>query len=203
MTEPRDHRYPAGTVLALLDGEHVSAATRTVLLARFSAPPMAQPDVLGGRAGLLAAVCSRLIPQTDRDFPIDIAATIHARLATRIGNGWRYADLPPVEAAWQRGLNGVDETARAMFGGNFTGLAPADQDAVLGAVQGGNPAGAIWRALPAARFFETLLTAAVEAYYAHPLAQEEIGYAGMADVPGWQAIGLGEREPREPAEIAP
>jgi hypothetical protein len=42
---------------------------------------------------------------------------------------------------------------------------------------------------------------ATETYYAHPLAQEEIGYAGMADARGWRAIGLDEREAHEPASI--
>jgi len=61
----------------------------------------------------------------------------------------------------------------------------------------------MWRTLPAARFFEELLAEVVETYYAHPLAQEEIGYAGMADAPGWRAIGLDEREERDPARNVP
>jgi hypothetical protein len=55
--------------------------------------------------------------------------------------------------------------------------------------------------MPANRFFEELLVLATETYYAHPLAQEEIGYAGMADAAGWQAIGLDEREAHEPAPL--
>ncbi|MBW3634848.1 MAG: GMC family oxidoreductase [Armatimonadetes bacterium] len=53
--------------------------------------------------------------------------------------------------------------------------------------------------MPSPRFFEELLAEATEHYYAHPLAQEEIGYAGFADAPGWKRIGLDERENREPA----
>ena len=195
-----DHRYPVGTVRVLLDGEHVTAPTRAALQARLTDPPAAQPDLLGNRVGLLAAVCARLVPQSG-GAPVDVAGMLHARLATGIGDGWRYADLPPYPLAWRCGLEGIGETAQAMFDGEFTGLTAGDQDAVLRAVQAGSPAGEIWRELPAARFFETLLAAVVETYYAHPLAQEEIGYAGMADAPGWQAIGLGEREVREPAEI--
>ena len=201
MTGTPDHRYPVGTVRALVDSEHVTAPTRAALQARLAGPGVAHPDVLGDCVELLAAVCARLVPQDDREPLVDVAGTIHARLATGIGDGWRYADLPPDDAAWRRGLDGIDETARAMFGGGFTGLPSDDRDTVLRAVQAGSPAGEAWRALPAARFFEMLLAAVVETFYAHPLAQEEIGYAGMADAPGWQAIGLGEREAREPAEI--
>jgi len=202
MTSAPDHRYPVGTVRALLDTAHVTAPTRKALQARLGGPPTPRPDVLGERMATLAAVCARLLPQADRDPPIDVAGTIHAQLATGMGDGWRYADLPPDEAGWRQGLAGIDQTARAMFGGDFTGLTACAQDSVLRAVQAGSPAGAIWRTLPAARFFETLLAGAVEVYYAHPWAQEEIGYAGMADAPGWRAVGLGEREPREPGEIA-
>ena len=200
MTETPGHCYPVGTVQALLDGEHVTAPTRAALQARLADPPAAQPDVLGDRVGLLAAVCAQLIPQAGNP-PVDIAGMLHMRLATGIGDGWRYADLPPDEVAWQRGLDGIDETAWAMLGDGFEALTAGDRDTVLRAVQAGSPAGAIWRTLPAARFFETLLAGVVEAFYAHPLAQEGIGYAGMADAPGWQAIGLGQREAREPAEI--
>ncbi len=72
------------------------------------------------------------------------------------------------------------------------------QDAVLGSVQNEEAAGATWNLLPSRRFFEELLAEVTEIYYAHPLAQEEIGYAGMADAPGWTRIGLDEREEREP-----
>ena len=44
-----------------------------------------------------------------------------------------------------------------------------------------------------------MLAELTETYYAHPLAQEEIGYVGMADLPAWTKIGLNEREEREPA----
>ena len=201
MIQTPDFRYPIGTVRALMDGEHVTASTRAALQARLAGAAATHGDVLGKRVALLAAVCSRLVPQTT-SAPIDLAGTLHARLATGIGNGWRYADLPPDSAAFRRGLDGIDETAQAMFETSFISLVTVDQDAVLSAVQTGAPHGASWRALPAARFFETLLVAVVETYYAHPLAQEEIGYVGMADAPGWHAIGLGEREMREPAEIA-
>lgn len=70
---------------------------------------------------------------------------------------------------------------------------------MLLAVQRGEAAGETWRSLPPGRFFEELLAEATEVYVAHPLAQEAIGYADMADAPGWTRIGLDERETREPA----
>ena len=194
---PPGQRYPVGTVRALLDSDLVTAPTAATLRQRLAGLEP-HPDVLGPLAATLAAVCARLIPQADRMPPIDVAGALHARLASGIGDGWRYAALPPDEVAWRSGLRGIDETARAGFDGDFAALAADEQDDVLRAVQTGTARGAVWRTMPSARFFEDLLAAAVEAYYAHPLAQEEIGYAGMADAHGWRAIGLDQREPQEP-----
>lgn len=84
------------------------------------------------------------------------------------------------------------------FGKQFGELGEAEQDAIIGQLVAGQAPGANWQQLPQLRFVEELLAELTENYYAHPLAQEEIGYVGMADVPGWQRIGLNEREDREP-----
>ncbi len=65
-------------------------------------------------------------------------------------------------------------------------------------VQRGRASGAAWRTLPSHRFFEELLAEVTEAYYSHPLAQEEIGYTGMADAHGWQHVSLNDLESWEP-----
>jgi hypothetical protein len=132
---------------------------------------------------------------------VDIAGAIDRELAEGKGNGWRYASLPPDGEAYEAGLRGVGKTARAMFGAPFRSLDPARQDAVLAAMQAGAAPGPTWATVPVGRFFEELLVLATESYYAHPLAQEEIGYAGMADAAGWRAIGLDEREAHEPAPL--
>ena len=61
----------------------------------------------------------------------------------------------------------------------------------------GDAPGATWQTLPAKRFFEELLAEAAENYYSHPLAQEEIGYVGMADLPAWERLGLNQLDDRE------
>lgn len=194
--------YPAGTIRALLASDLVTPQTRAVLLARLDGPRDPAPRVLDDAAfATLRAVCARLIPQPDRPEPIDLAAAVHDRLARGEGNGWRYATMPPDREAYARGLRGTDECARAMFGAGFVTLDGGRQDEVLRAVQRGEASGASWAGLPADRFFEELLAEAVESYYSHPLAQEEIGYAGFADARGWHAVGLDQLEPHEPREV--
>lgn len=196
--------YPAGTVGALLTTDAVTPPTRRALRTRLDAAPPILPSFFDRSAYAdLEAICARLIPQPERGRLIPLAATIDARLAEGGGDGWRYDSMPSDGEAYRCGLVGIDETARILFGSGLRQLNGSEQDKLLTLVQCNEAPGETWRTLPAARFFEELLAEVVEAYYAHPLAQEEIGYAGMADAPGWRAIGLDDREEREPAKVAP
>jgi gluconate 2-dehydrogenase gamma chain len=199
-----DSRWPEGAVRALLNSDLVTPPTREALRRRLERDDTKTPRFLERHDFLtLQAVCARLIPQPERLRPIDIAGQLDARLADGIGDGWRYAVMPPDRVAHVRGLQGLDETAEALFGAPFQVIGDDNQDAVLSTVQAGKAPGATWRELSAPYFFKELLAEVVDIYYAHPLAQEEIGYAGMADAHGWQAIGLNERDPHEPTAGAP
>jgi hypothetical protein len=147
----------------------------------------------------MAAASARLIPQPRRERPIDLAGGLDARLASGAGDGWRYAKMPADGEMYALGALGLEQCARATFAQGFAELPGAEQDAVLLAVQSGKAEGAIWAEMDPVCYFEELLAILVDIYYAHPLALEEIGYAGMADAHGWQAIGLDERESHEPS----
>ena len=191
--------YPSGTVRALLDTPHVSAATRVALQARLEAPATYEPQFLAPETfALLEAVTARIFPQPDRpDAPIPLALAVDQRLAEGRADGWRYDALPPDRETYRLGLGGIHEIAQALFQSDFTALDAGQQDAVMEALASGTPPGATWTTLDAGRFFEELLAELTETYYAHPLAQEEIGYVGMADLPTWTKIGLNEKEERE------
>lgn len=190
--------YPTGTVRALLSTEAVTDVTRQVLQSRLNPPPYALRYFTTEECALLSAICDRLIPQDDRPERIDIVRGIDERLALGKSNGWRYDDMPADGDAYRLGLKGVNETAQVMFQRLFGQLSGERQDAVLKAIQSTDAPGDTWQTLPADLFFEELLTEAVENYYSHPLAQEEIGYVGMTDKPSWQRIGLNQLEDREP-----
>jgi hypothetical protein len=139
-----------------------------------------------------------MIPQPERDLPIDLAGGLDCRLADGDGDGWRYARMPSDADMHVRGAAGFDETAQAMLGCGFAQALGMERDAVLRAAQSGKAEGAVWVTMDSACYFEELLSLLVDIYYAHPLALEEIGYVGMADGHGWQAIGLNERDAHEP-----
>ena len=194
---------PAGTVRALLQTDLVTPATRKVLQARLDETPAPGPRFFTHpEFDLLQAVLGRLFADSEAPTARSLALAMDTRLADGKSDGWRYDALPPDADAARLGLRGLDQTAQALSMSEFAALDAARQDAVLAAVQKGDPPGIVWRTLPAARFFEELLAEATEAYYSHPLAQEEIGYVGMADARGWTRVGMNECEAWEPLPIA-
>lgn len=195
--------YPVGIAAALIDGALVTPATADALRRRLLPPAPPIEAVLDARQlALLTAVAARLIPQTAATAAIDLAGIFHRRLAGGHGIGWRYADLPAAPDAARRGLDALDASAAATFGGSFVTLAASQQDAILRAVQSGRVDGEGWRGLNAVHWFGDLLGALVDIYYAQPAALDEIGYAGFADALGWQDVGFNARRPHEPAPQA-
>lgn len=194
----RDDHYPVGTVRAVLDTDLVTSPTAAALKQRLG-PVNAHVGLLDERGlALLDAVCGQLIPQNDRAAPIDIAGRLHSRVATGGGDGWRYAVLPADGIALRDGVTGIDESALVLTGHGFVELSDDQRDTVLAAVQSGVAPGGTWARIDPKRWFEELLVAITAIYYSHPLAQEEIGYLGMADAHGWGEVGLGARAPFEP-----
>lgn len=190
--------YPANTVRELLKTSQVTGATRQALTQRLTTPPRSPEFFSIGEFALLQAICARLIPQDDHTEQIDIAGNIDKRLTENKSDGWRYDVMPADGAAYRLGLQGIDESAQLAFQQPFQNISPEQQDFVLKAVQRREVSSPTWQQLPADRFFEELLAEVVANYYSHPIAQEEIGYVGMADVPTWQRIGLNQLEDREP-----
>lgn len=194
--------YAPGTVRALLPTDHVTPATRAALLARLAPPPATMPRFLDAATfATFAAICARLVAPVEAETAAALAAQVDARLATGGGDGWRYATMPPDGDAYRQGTRGVDALARARFGVAFPALDAARQDVLLHAVQRGEVSGEPWDAFPAARFFEEVLAEVALYFYSDPLTQEEIGYVGMADAHGWQAVALDARAPHEPLPL--
>ncbi|MEJ7662228.1 MAG: gluconate 2-dehydrogenase subunit 3 family protein [Hymenobacter sp.] len=177
----------------------MSAATRAALTQRLAdnvapyEPRFLAPETFR----LLVAVAARIFPQPERPVPIALAPSVDQRLAEGKSDGWRYDALPPDREAYRLSLGGIQEIAQSLFQADFEQLDSASQDEVIKALAGGNPPGAAWQTVPADRFFEEMLAELTEIYYAHPWAQDEIGYVGYADLPAWTKIGLNEKEPRE------
>lgn len=191
-------RYPRGAVLALLD-DAFTPPTRAAWAERLAQPRVEVAASFTPEAfATLRAAAARLVPAPD-GIDTDLAGALDRRLASGVGRGWRYDVLPADGAAYAAGLAALEASARAADGVGFEAATPERQDSLLGAVQRG--AAPDWRGPDQRRWFELLLVELTELHVAHPAVQDAMGVAASADAPGWTRIGLGDREPREPAPL--
>ena len=115
-------------------------------------------------AAMLAAVCARIVP-TDENGPGAAEARASIYIDRALG-GW----LAPLREAYTAGLAALDAAARARSGTRFVDLPRADQDAVLGTVEG-------------TPFFGLVRTHTIQGTFCDPM------YGGNAGFVGWDLIG--------------
>jgi hypothetical protein len=175
-------------------------ATRKVVLERVEQiPPIRffNPE----EATLMAAVCERILPQSDRDesHKIPIVNAIDERLHKDRLDGYRYEHMPSDQEAHRLGLKAIEEIAQHIYGKSFLNLSPLEQESVLATIHDGQPpaAHAIWEKMPVSRFWLLLVSDVVGTYYAHPYAWDEIGFGGPAYPRGYMRLEGGEPEPWE------
>jgi hypothetical protein len=203
MNAPHQPRYPDADVLS--QRGHWDDATREVILDRVHNVPRYRFFDPHQQATLLA-VCERAIPQAHKPpaWRVPLAPWIDARCYNNVVDGFRFDDMPATADAWSWGLEGLDQTARALHGADFAALPGDAQDAVLRAIRAGDPPGEVWQRMPARRWFINVAMRQLSgAYYAHPYAWDEIGFGGPAYPRGYFALNDGAPEPWEAREVVP
>jgi hypothetical protein len=196
-------RYPAYDVLAKRWTESWNEVTRQVIDRRLAVPR--EPRFFSAAEWrTLNSVCDRIMPQpTDRP-PVPLAAYVDQKITDRLLDGYRYTQMPPQGEAWQRGLAALEHAAERAHGRPFHGLPPEQQDGLLRQMQQGELTGEAWGGMPCKLFFEhRVIPDITHAYYAHPVAWNEIGFGGPASPRGYVRMGLDRRDPWEAVEAAP
>ena len=189
-------RLPAAFA-RLIASDHVSARTRRVMLERLAEPGDVPRALSPAQRALLTAVLARVVPQRGTD--LDLAGRIDARLAAGVGDGWRFATLPPDAEAWRQGL----DTIAALEPG-FAGLPAAEQDAAFdrfaAGLVGSDEAGLL-TAEQLALWCTDVQAEAVRVWLSHPATQAWLRYDGFADggdgpiKQGFTTTRAGEWEP--------
>ena len=193
-------RYPDYDVLERWHGPDWDEQTRDVVRRRLhDVPPIR--FFSAGEVRTLEAAVDRIVPGAGNT-RVPIVPWIDEKLHHDWRDGYRYEELPVVREAWRRGLAGLDESARLLYGGRaFSALATGEQDEVLRRVQRGDAPGETWTRLPADRFFrDVLCLTVVKLYYAHPTVWSEIGYSGPAAVRGHVRNWMGGVDPWDAKE---
>ena len=151
-----------------------------------------------------AAVFGHLIPQTDRvpERQIPIVAVLDHRLANNQTVGYRYESMPQDPVVYEIGIEAIDREAEHRYAGSFLVLPWLQQELVLNAIHDGEPKAApeIWKRMHVHRFWQMIMGDAIDAYYAHPWAWDEIGFGGPAYPRAYTRLERGEPEPWEVEE---
>jgi hypothetical protein len=110
--------------------------------------------------------------------------------------------MPSDREVYKLGIEAIDAEAQVRFAGSFLFLGHWQQEKVMQAIHDGNPEGApeIWRCISVQRFWQLIISDAIEAYYAHPWAWDEIGFGGPAYPRAYIRLERGEPEPWEVEE---
>lgn len=132
-------------------------------------------QLTAAEADVLEAVVARLIP-TDETGPgaLDAGATRY------IDRGLGGA-LAAARESYRRGLPALDAAARTAYGTAFAGATPAQQDALLTALERGDLSGTEWPGGPAA-FFALLKAHTWQGTFGDPF------YGGNANFAGWDLL---------------
>jgi hypothetical protein len=180
------------------------AATREVVIGRLESIPAIRFFTDAERQ-TAEAVFDRILPQDDRpaERRIPIVPVVDERLYMRRGGGYRFEGTPDDPEAMRLALRAIDATAVELHHLRFHEVSVLQQEAILVALRDDEPLGAkqLWEALPVSHAWTLLVQDAVEAYYAHPWAWDEVGFGGPAYPRGYMRLEHGMREPWEVDEV--
>lgn len=193
---PQMHgRYPDYDVLAQTG--HWDEETRRVVLDRLEPPPIR--FFTHAEARTLGALCD-LVTAQHREPRVPVLAMIDRKLHAREFDGYRYAWMPDDAETWRLVARGLDESAAHRHAESFAGLPAADQRELCGRLAAGELEGGAWETIDPKTAWSVVTRGIVAAFYSHPWAWNEIGYAGPAYPRGFARLGVGMSEAWEGRE---
>jgi hypothetical protein len=178
-------------------------ATRDLVVNRVECTPRIR-YFAAKQAQFWRTVLDHILPQADRipERRIPLVERLDERLLQNRGVGYRYANMPHDREAYRLAEIAINEESHARNNGNFVDLPHLQQELVLKAIHDGKPVAAkpVWKQMSIGRFWLLLMQDAIEAYYSHPWAWDEIGFGGPAYPRAYTRLERGEPEPWEVEE---
>ena len=172
-------------------------ATRAVVLARLAVDP--ELHFFGAdEAPTARALCDTFLAQ-DEEPRVPVVELIDAKLVAGRLDGYQFDDLPDDRETWHRVLAALDATAERLHGkDSLAACEDGDQEGIVRALAGGRLEGPEWDGLNVAHAWSVCSRMALEAFYSHPWAWNEIGFGGPAYPQGYMRLGpLSTLEPHE------
>jgi len=193
---PQMHgRYPDYDVLQ--EAGHWDEETRRVVFGRLEPPRIR--FFTREQARTLGALCD-LVTAQHREPRVPVLEMIDHKLAERQFDGFRYAWMPDNDDTWRLVAQGLDEAAAERRADGFAGLPLEQQRELCGLLADGKLEGGAWDAIDPATAWKVITRGIVAAFYSHPWAWNEIGYAGPAYPRGFARLGVGMSEAWEGQE---
>jgi hypothetical protein len=188
-------RYPDYDVLE--NTENWDEATRQVVTARLD-PPGPLRFFTAQAEPTLRAFCDVLLAQ-DAEPRVPVVELVDEKLAAGRLDGYEYEDMPDDRQTWRLVLQGLDGAAQEWHGkASFAACDSEDQEGIVKAFAAGSLAGEAWVQLNVSHAWEVCTRMALEAFYCHPWAWNEIGFGGPAYPQGYMRLGpLSILEPHE------
>ncbi len=196
-SEDGGDRFPGFDVLD--QREHWDAATRSAVDGRVSLLPAMRFFSVAEEAAATALFDQLLYQRTEPKVPV--TRMVDSRLAEQETDGWHYDTMPPDDVAWRRTLAALDDDAQARHGRPFCECSWKEQTDLLTAVH--DSKADEWHGFPPTAVWSLWTRYACTAFYSHPWAWNEIGFAGPAYPRGYKNIGVDKREPFEVADAKP
>ncbi|MGO4230095.1 gluconate 2-dehydrogenase subunit 3 family protein [Arthrobacter sp. YAF34] len=190
-------RYPGFSTLG--QSGHWDQATAGVVLGRL-APPADIRFFTPSEEATARTLFDQLLDQ--RAEPrVPVVNVVDTRLAENESDGWRYDDMPEDGQAWRQSLAGLDRAAQQSYSRTFATCTDEEQADLLRTVR--DLGSSSWQGMPAGRVWGLWTRYACTAFYAHPWAWDEIGFAGPAYPRGYKNLGVDRLEPFEVADVRP
>jgi hypothetical protein len=179
-------------------------ATRELVVQRVESPPPLR-FFTEAQAQFWQTVFEHLLPQADRtpERRIPLIPPLDERLHENRTVGYRYENMPHDRDVYGSiGMDAIDREALNRYGKEFLSLPWREQDLALRFLHDGDPLAAkdIWEKMSVHRFWQMIIQDAIEAYYSHPWAWDEIGYGGPAYPRAYTRLERGDPEPWEVEE---
>ncbi|HEY4267890.1 MAG TPA: gluconate 2-dehydrogenase subunit 3 family protein [Galbitalea sp.] len=182
-------RFPGFDVLS--QSRHWDAATREVVEARLH-PDTSLRYFSATEASTAGALFDQLLDQPATGERVPVLELVDDRLARDETDGWRYETMPKDPDAWRRSLAALDADSVARCGDVFCAAGSAVQAALVQAVQ--DLGDGEWHAMKASQVWSLWTRYACTAFYSHPLAWQEMGFAGPAYPRGYKNLGVDRLE---------
>ncbi len=185
------NRFPGFDVMA--QERHWDEATRELLQQRLATAGQLH-FFTHQEAAAAGALFDQLLDQRAEP-KVPVLELIDARLAKDETDGWRYETMPMDPDAWRKTLTALDADSIAESGITFAERNWDEQATLIQNVQ--DLKDRPWHGMPATQVWSLWTRYACTAFYSHPLAWQEIGFAGPAYPRGYKNIGVDRLEPFE------